>query len=130
MITIEFSFAWLFCIIMFAGFVGALYGLITSNAETFVLGIGLIFICDVACVLGSGFYMSHPINGWKTNPYLNKCAEYNYTTHSFENYQQCIMPTPQDNPYEKQPLHPIKWIIGFIWESVKLATGAVQFKVT
>lgn len=132
MITIEFSFAWLFFIMMVVGFICVVCGMGVFKGELIALGVILIFCGDGACALGSGYYMSHPTNGYRfyDNNWDHICKEYNYTIHSFENPQPCIMPTPQDNPYEKQPLHPIKWIIEFIWESMKLATGAVQFKVT
>lgn len=129
MITIEFSFAWLFFIMMVIGFICIVAGTITFKPEVVVIGVVLVFVGDFACILGSANYMSHPTNGYEVSSYLNKCAEFNYTTNNFNEPTQCIMPTPQDNPYEKQPLHPIAWILGFIADMGRLTTGAVKFKV-
>lgn len=129
MITIEFSFAWLFFIMMVVGFICVVCGIGAFKGELIAFGVILVLVGDFACVLGSANYMSHPTNGWNIGN--NRCFEFDHSSSHFNDTpQQCIMPTQQDNPYEKQPLHPIKWIIGFIWESGKLANGAVKFKVT
>ena len=133
MITIEFSFAWiLFAVMVFSIFI-IIYGIITQPSDwagVILGGITLILLADGLCMFGSAFYMSHPTNGYELNPHSNTCAQFNYTSSSFDNYQPCIKPTPQDNPYEKQPLHPISWGLEFVLGSFKAANGAVNFKVT
>jgi hypothetical protein len=118
---------------MVFGIFTIIYGIITqpSDCAGFFLG-GIIFIllADCFCMFGSALYMSHPTNGYELNPYSNTCAQFNYTSSSFDNPQPCIMPTQQDNPYEKQPLHPISWGLEFVLGSFKAANGAVNFKVT
>lgn len=128
MITIEFSFAWLFFIMMAIGFICIVTGIITFKGEYIFIGVMLVLVGDVACIFGSANYMSHPTNGYDYGH--NMCSEFNYTSYSYDSPRQCIMPTPQDNPYEKQPLHPIAWIVGGMWELSKLTNGAVKFKVT
>jgi len=133
MITIEFSLAWALCSLMILIMIVVVYGIIATPKDCIAiisLGVGLILLLDLLCVFGSAYYMSHPTNGYKMSSYLNTCAEYNYTSSSFDNPQQCIMPTLQDNPYEKQPLHPIAWVLGFIGDVFKTISGAVRFKVT
>jgi hypothetical protein len=133
MITIEFSFVWILCAVMVFSIFIIIYGIIIQSKDLggiILGGVTLILLADGLCMFGSAFYMSHPTNGYITNPHDHTCAEFNYSTNSFDNYQPCIMPTPQDNPYEKQPLHPIAWSLGFILDLFKAANGAVNFKVT
>lgn len=134
MITIEFSFAWILLAVMVFGIFTIVYGIITlpSDCAGIIIsgGITLILLADAWCMFGSALYMSHPTNGYELNPLSNTCAQFNYTSSSFDNYQPCIMPTLQDNPYEKQPLHPISWGLEFVLGSFKAANGAVNFKVT
>ncbi len=101
-------------------------GIITFDGKLFILGIGLVFIGDFSCAIGSANYMSHPTNGYEFKN--NICSEYNFTSGSYDSHP-CIMPTQQDNPYEKQPLHPIAWISGFVWDLCKTTGGAIHFKV-
>jgi ABC-type transport system involved in multi-copper enzyme maturation permease subunit len=134
MITIEFSFAWLFCGLMVLIIFVMMSGIFATPKDTvaiIIIGVEIILLLDLFCVFGSALYMSHPTNGYKfyDNQWNQVCKEYNYTTYSFDDAQPCIMPTPQDNPYEKQPLHPIAWMFEFVWDLGKVVTGAVQFKV-
>jgi len=122
----------LFVVMVFGIFI-IIYGIITqpSDCAGIILGgIALILLADGLCIFGSAFYMSHPTNGYIINPYDNTCAQFNHTLNSFDNYQSCIMPTLQDNPYENQPLHPIAWSTGFVNDMFKAMTGAISFKVT
>ena len=133
MITIKFSFVWILCALMVFGIFTIIYGIITQPSDCagfFLGGIVFILLADCFCMFGSALYMSHPTNGYELNPHGNTCAQFNYTSSSFDNYQPCIMPTLQDNPYEKQPLHPISWGLEFVLGSFKAANGAVNFKVT
>lgn len=133
MITIEFSFAWILFAVMVFGIFIIIYGIITQPsgwAGVILGGITLILLADGLCMFGSAFYMSHPTNGYIINSYDNTCAQFNYTLNSLDKYQPCIMPTPQDNPYEKQPLHPLKWGFNFGIDLCKAAAGSVNFKVT
>lgn len=129
MITIEFSFAWLFCILMIIGFILIVCGIITFKGELIFIGFLFVLVGDLACVFGSANYMSHPTNGFSIGS-SNKCYEYNYSTGYLDNAQSCIMPTVLDNPYEKQPLHPIAWIGGLSADSSKTLNSMVRFKVT
>jgi hypothetical protein len=163
MITISFSFAWFFFTTMIAGIVLILYGILfrkNASAGAIALGVLLLFGADFFCVGGSLIYRSHPVNGdivgqipyrWCGKPdgidhcndgvtygsggtwYGDGCATFNWSTGKRDPMVACIAPTPEDNPYEQQPLHPIAWIAGgiktIIDAVVQFVTGAIQIKV-
>jgi hypothetical protein len=163
MITISFSFAWFFFTIMLIGIVLILYGTISggdTGGGAIALGVLLLFGADFFCSIGSLVYMSHPVNGdivgqiphrWCGKPdgvdhcndgitysyggswYSDGCAAFNRSTGTHDPMVACIAPTPADNPYEQQPLHPIAWIAGGIKITIdtiiQIVTGAIQIKV-
>lgn len=111
---------------MVFGIFTIIYGIITQPSDCagfFLGGIVFILLADCFCMFGSALYISHPTNGYELNPHSNTCAQFNYTSSSFDNYQPCIKPTPQDNPYEKQPLHPISWGWNLFWVHLKQQTA-------
>jgi hypothetical protein len=132
MIIIEFSFAWIFCIFMIMGLFGIACGLLYHNTDIVILSLALIFVGDGFCIFGSAYYMGHPINGDKGyDEHWNEvCKEFNYSLFSYDAYHPCIMPTAKDNPYEKQPLHPILWAYNFSMGLAKTIASDIKLKVT
>jgi hypothetical protein len=132
MITIEFSFAWLLSLIMVVGIVTVLTGIIFKN-DTCV-GLGLVFLIggDLGCIVGSLTYRSHPTNGDEVGRIGNAkgCSTYDWKNHTYCPMVECIAPTPEDNPYEQQPLHPLTWMWGGIVILGDALTGAISLKVT
>lgn len=156
MIEISFSFAWIFFVLMVMGSFVLLMGIVNKDMAVITTGLLIVFIFDMASLSGSLSYRSHPTNGdiigqiehpWSLpdrgctsdgwcspaqsgSSHSDGCAHFNWTTRSYDPMVECIAPTPEDNPYERQPLHPLVWIAGGVKGFWDFATGAIHIKVT
>lgn len=130
MITLEISFAWILSLMMIVGIVTIIIGIIFQKLPCVVIGILLLFGCDFFCVLGSLAYRSHPTNGDEIGRVDSYCSSYNWSVPAYDPMVACVAPTPETNPYEQQPIHPLAWIWGCVVIVCYTLTGAISLKVT
>lgn len=122
---------------MIVGVLMVLVGIGVPSARWYIpLGLSILFGCDAACVIGSIIYRSGPVNGEVVDRVQGEdgwsydvCSDFNWSTHKYNPPVRCIAPTPPDNPYEKQPLHPLKWIAQAVLFAGDTLTGAISVKV-
>lgn len=105
-------------IVMVFGIAFIFMGLVKRDEEIAAVGIIMLVGADALSAISSHFYMTTPLNS-------NVCRS--DIPHPSSYFSPCQYPT--QNPYEINPIHPLRWL----WEGMTILTqfvgGALKIEV-
>lgn len=99
MMALVIELVWVLFLIMFIGILLIIGGISTVNIPAIVVGILLLLAGDAICMGISSDYMHSPTGAIMRSG--DRCFV------DGVGWSDCVYPSV--NPYEQQPLHPIKW---------------------
>ena len=106
---------------MIFSLVGFIISLVLGKLDLATGCIIILFLLDFFALGLSSAYMTTPITGMALFEDKTKCVN-----HEVDGFYKCIYPTV--NPYEKQPMHPLYWIVNIVENMYRVATDMISVR--